>query len=137
VIVRVVLGPYSRRVESFGTGADGRVEERAHGRPVLCHECDVVLTIGMGVAERTDPERRSSRAAVADHRPELENTATAERRKDGVVEPGARVRVRALDRQMIEHAVTLILAAGEPSETRALERGGRHPAPCVEEEARV
>lgn len=114
VIVVVVLGPDLRLVEHFGTELHGGVEERPDHLPAVGLECDVTLPKALS-GVRVQPQLRLRGPAVADHLSELHEAAPAQRREHCVIERGARLEIRHLDAEVVDHGP--ILPPRHPSES--------------------
>jgi hypothetical protein len=109
----VVLGPDAGLVQHLGTEGLGRFEERVDGGSIGCRERDVRLAETVAGLPGTDPEVGHRRHAVPDHFPEVEDPNAADCRKHAVVEGRTRLDIRALERDVVQHAriMTNIVAA--------------------------
>jgi len=114
VVIGVVLGPQSRRVEYLGAGLFGCLEEGVHRGSIGRAECDVGLAEALSGCLFAEPEVGHWWNAVSDAVAEVHDSLTADRGKCLVVEGRARVEVCALDGKMIKHAPNSRAAASRP-----------------------
>ena len=103
VVVGVILGPDTRLVEDVCSNRNRSVEEGAHSSATSRREGNVRLAESIAGSAGRDPEVGVRRYPESNGVVELHHTYAADRRQDRAVEGGARVDVRTLNGEVVDH----------------------------------